>query len=410
MTRGGGARPRAVVIGAGIGGLAAAAGLHAAGWEVTACERAASLEPVGAGLALAPNGLRALDVFGAGDAVRAQAISQEIGIRRPDGRWLLRSSTERMIIDRFGDPVILLPRSRLIEALASRVPAGVLALSTEVTSAGPDGHVVTTAGELDVDLVVAADGISSAVRAALFPAHPGLRYAGFTTWRLLTPEVPADFGLVPMAETWGRGSVFGVMPLADGRVYCYAAAVAAEGARSADGELAELVRRFGGWHSPIPALLAMAEPGAVLRHDVSELAAPLPAMDSGRIALLGDAAHPMTPNLGQGACQALEDAAVLSRLATATATAADGPATSGVSADGSRAATALARYTSLRLPRTTQVVRLSRRAGRMATWTSPPAVALRDGLALALGKVAPAAALRGLATIYDWHPPDGPGA
>ena len=384
----GAARPRAVIIGAGIGGLAAAAGLHAAGWDVTAYERAASLEPVGAGLALAPNGLRALDVFGAGDAVRAHAIGQEIGIRRPDGRWLLRSSTERMVTDRFGDPVILLPRSRLIEALASRVPAGVLALSTEVTSAGQDGHVATTAGPLDADLVVAADGLSSATRAALFPAHPGPRYAGFTTWRLLTPEFP---GPVPMSETWGPGSVFGVMPLADGRVYCYAAAPAPRGAHSPDGELAELVRRFGGWHKPIPALLASATPGSVLRHDVAELAEPLPAMHRGRVALLGDAAHPMTPNLGQGACQALEDAAVLARLATGL--------------DGSGVPGMLASYTAMRLARTTKIVRLSRRAGRMTTWTSPPAIALRDGLAMTLGKLAPAAALRGLAPIYDWHPP-----
>jgi 2-polyprenyl-6-methoxyphenol hydroxylase-like FAD-dependent oxidoreductase len=380
-----------VVIGGGIGGLAAAAGLHAAGWDVTACERAASLEPVGAGLALAPNGLRALDVFGAGDSARAHAVSQEIGMRRPDGRWLLRSSTEHMIVDRFGDPVILLPRSSVIEALVAHVPSGVLSLSTEVTSVdGQDRRVMTTAGDLDADLVVAADGISSAVRASLFPAHPGLRYAGFTTWRLLT-EAPAAGGPVPMAETWGRGSVFGVMPLADGRVYCYAAALAPEGAHGAGDEQAELVRRFGGWHEPIPGLLAAAAPASVLRHDVFELAAPLPAMHGGRIALLGDAAHPMTPNLGQGACQALEDAAVLTRL------------TAG--ADATAVPAQLARYTTMRLARTSRVVRLSRRAGRMTTWTSPVAVALRDGLALTLGKVAPAAALRGLASIYDWHAP-----
>jgi len=83
------AAARAVVIGAGIGGLAAAAGLRAAGWDVTVCERAAALEPVGAGLALAPNGLRALDALGIGDAVRAYAVPQELGIRSPDGRWLL---------------------------------------------------------------------------------------------------------------------------------------------------------------------------------------------------------------------------------------------------------------------------------------------------------------------------------
>lgn len=381
---------RVVVIGGGIGGLAAAAGLHEAGWDVTAFERAPSLEPVGAGLALAPNGLRALDVFGAGDSARAHAVSQELGMRRPDGRWLLRSSTGRMITDRFGDPVILLPRSSVIGALVAHVPPGVLSLPVEVTAADPDGHVVTSAGELDADLVVAADGIGSAVRASLFPAHPGLRYAGFTTWRLLTDAAAAG-GPVPMAETWGRGSVFGVMPLADGRVYCYAAAPAPEGAHGAGDEQAELVRRFGGWHEPIPSLLAAAAPAAVLRHDVFELAAPLPAMHRGRIALLGDAAHPMTPNLGQGACQALEDAAVLTRLAAG----ADAPAVPGL----------LARYTTMRLARTSRVVRLSRRAGRMTTWTSPAAVALRDGLAATLGKIAPAAALRGLASIYDWHAP-----
>ena len=113
-----------MVIGAGIGGLAAAAGLRSAGWDVTAFERATSLEPVGAGLALAPNGLRALDVIGAGDALRALAVPQELGIRRSDGRWLMRSTTGHMIADRFGDPVILVTRAAVIDALTARVPTG----------------------------------------------------------------------------------------------------------------------------------------------------------------------------------------------------------------------------------------------------------------------------------------------
>ena len=380
-----------MVIGAGIGGLAAAAGLHAAGWDVTACERARSLEPVGVALALAPNGLRALDAIGAGDALRALAVPQELGIRRWDGRWLMRSTTGRMISDRFGDPVILLPRAAVIDALAARVPGGVLCLATEVTSVESGGkaaaRVATTAGELDADLVVAADGIGSASRSALFPGHPGLRYAGFTTWRLLTGPVT---GQVPMAESWGRGTVFGVMPLSDGRVYCYAAAPADPGASAGD-ELPELVRLFGGWHEPIPGLLAITRPQDVLRHDVAELAAPLPSFHRGRAALLGDAAHPMTPNLGQGACQALEDAAVISWLAAGT-----GPdAVTGM----------LARYTAARLPRTTDVVRWSRRAATMTTWASPPAVAFRNTVARLTGRLAPGAALRGLAAIYGWQPP-----
>lgn len=219
-------RRTAVVIGAGIGGLAAAAGLHAAGWNVTLCERAAALEPVGSGLALAPNGLRALDVVGAGDPLRAMAVPQEPGIRRRDGRWLVRG-TGTMIAERFGDPVTLVTRAAVVGALLARVPARVLALSSAATSVEPGGpaaaRVVTTAGDLDADLVVAADGIRSAARTALFPAHPGLRYAGFTTWRLLVgPADGADGadGDVPMAESWGRGMVFGVMPLAGGQVYC----------------------------------------------------------------------------------------------------------------------------------------------------------------------------------------------
>jgi 2-polyprenyl-6-methoxyphenol hydroxylase-like FAD-dependent oxidoreductase len=131
---------RAVVIGAGIGGLAVAAGLRLAGWHVTVCERAASLEPVGAGLALAPNGLRALDAIGAGDRLRALAVPQELGLRRPDGRWLVRSTTGRMISDRFGDPVILLPRVAVIDELTAHVPARLISLSTEtvlVEQGGP---------------------------------------------------------------------------------------------------------------------------------------------------------------------------------------------------------------------------------------------------------------------------------
>jgi 2-polyprenyl-6-methoxyphenol hydroxylase-like FAD-dependent oxidoreductase len=385
------ARARAVVIGAGIGGLAAAAGLCSAGWDVTACERATSLEPVGAGLALGPNGLRALDVIGAGNALRALAVPQELGIRHSSGRWLMRSTTGQMVADRFGDPVILVPRAAVIDALAARVPGEVLSLGTEVKSVKPGGgaaaRVSTTAGELEADLVVAADGIRSATRAALFPGQPELRYSGVTAWQLLTR--PVD-GPVPMAESWGRGTVFGVMPLSDRRVYCYATALASPGTRAAD-ELAELVRLFGTWHEPIPALLATARPQDVIRRDVAELTAALPSFHRGRTALLGDAAHPMTPNLGQGACQALEDAAVLTRLAAG--------------AQPDSVAALLGRYTADRLPRTTDVVRWSRRAATMTTWASPPAVAVRDTLSWLAGKLAQGATLRTLAPVYGWQPP-----
>ncbi len=150
-----------MVIGAGIGGLAAAAGLCAAGWDVTACERARSLEPVGVALALAPNGLRALDAIGAGDALRALAVPQELSIRRCDGRWLMRSTTGRMVSDRFGDPVILLPRAAVIDALAATfiaamtetVPCRTYSNSRRASRparAGICGAVERTARDIDI--------------------------------------------------------------------------------------------------------------------------------------------------------------------------------------------------------------------------------------------------------------------
>ena len=150
--------------------------------------------------------------------------------------------------------------------------------------------------------------------------------------------------------------------------------------------------------APIPALLATARPQDVLRHDVAELAVPLPSLHRCRAVLLGDAAHPMTPNLGQGACQALEDAAVISRLAAGT--------------QPDQVAGLLNSYTAARRPRTTDVVRWSRRAAAMATWASPPAVGMRNMLTGLTGKLAPGAALRGLAPVYGWQPPEeaGPGS
>ncbi|WP_181138710.1 FAD-dependent monooxygenase, partial [Streptomyces sp. Ru73] len=225
---------------------------------------------------------------------------------------------------------------------------------------------------------------------ALVPRHRP-RYAGVTTWRFV---VPAPAGGVAPHETWGAGMLWGSQPLHDGRVYAYASALAPAGGRAPDGERAELLRRFGAWHRPVPDLLAAVEPGAVLRNDVYAVARPLPAYHRGRVALLGDAVHPMPPHLGQGGGQAIEDAVVLGLLAR--------PA-------GDLAA-ALAEYTRVRLPRTTEVVRRSARVARLATWRSAPARTLRAALLAGTARLAPDLALRALDGIADWNPPGGPGA
>ncbi|MGN9784125.1 FAD-dependent monooxygenase [Nonomuraea sp. ZG12] len=395
---------KAVVIGGGIGGLTAGIALHREGWEVTVLERAPRLEPVGSGLAISANGLRALDTLELGDAVRELSrVQGQAGVRAADGRWLTHT-TEDKARQRYGDSVVVLLRATLVDLLVKALGPQRLRLDTTATgvdaatgtvrtaATGPEtstGKVRIDGDELRADLVVAADGIGSPVRAALFPGHPGPVYAGVTAWRGLVPrpDVP-----IQSSESWGRGTVFGAHPISDDLVYFYATDLAPAGAAHGD-QREELLRRFGGWHQPVPAVLRAADPARIIRNDLYYLREPLPAMHSGRVALVGDAAHPMTPNLGQGACQAIEDAVVLARLA-----------------DGGLAAYTLSAYTEARLRRTAEVVRRSMSICAMTKLRNPVAVALRDrGMSLAT-RLTPDLMLRSMDGILGWRPPARPGS
>ncbi|MFI1735436.1 FAD-dependent monooxygenase [Streptomyces acidicola] len=383
-------RSHAVIVGGGIGGLAAAVALHLSGWRVTVLERARSLEPVGAAISLAPNSLRALDVIGLGDEIRGLAAWQgDGGVRTPSGRWLSRANTAALA-ERFGGPLVLLHRSTLIDRLAARLPEDAVRVSVPAALTDPGGpdrpaRVSTPEGELEADLVVAADGIHSAVRRVLFPDHPGPVYAGFTTWRVVIPVPGLHPGNVTSHETWGRGRIWGTHPLKDGRVYAYAAAMTPAGGHAPDDEQAVLGRRFGTWHDPIPQVIAAARPEDVLRHDVHHIAEPLPAFHRGRVALLGDAAHAMPPTLGQGGNQAVEDAIVLAAH----------------SGD-------LAAYTAARLPRTTEIARKAVGVARLNMMSGRVGTAVRDAMVAALSKAAPGLLLRSFDGIADWCPPQPP--
>ncbi|WP_200834278.1 FAD-dependent monooxygenase [Amycolatopsis alkalitolerans] len=258
-----------------------------------------------------------------------------------------------------------------------------------VTYERPDGESTATA-EVTADLVVAADGLHSTIRTTLLPAYPGPAYAGYVVWRGIVPaERAAALEQHAVTETWGRGQRFGIVPLTDGRTYWFAAASAPAGTHT-DDELAGLQTRYRDWHRPIPELLAATPPAAVLRHDIYYLRQPLPTYVANRVALLGDAAHAMTPDLGQGACLALEDAATLAGFAREPDIDA-----------------ALRRYDHARRPRTQRLVRESARIGRIAAWSHPAAAAFRN----ALVSLIPARRyLRSSADTYAWTPPPDPDA
>lgn len=351
---------KALIIGGGIGGLAAAIALKQIGLTVEIYERVTLLREVGAGLSLWANAVKALHYLGLGQAMRVLALPETAGGIRTATGDLLMSTTNTQLAAKFGELSVMVHRAELHDLLRHALGQE-LYLGMECTAVTEEAQGVRVrfrnGAEALGDLVIGADGLHSQVRAGLHGQQPP-RYAGYTAWRGVVSF--AHSRLQP-GETWGRGARFGQVPMQGDRVYWFAAYNTPAGQHSPDGEKAELLRIYGDWHDPIRSLIEATPETAILRNDIHDRP-PLTQWGGGRVTLLGDAAHPMTPNLGQGACQALEDAVVLAKQLQATA---DIP-------------TALRAYEAARIPRTTMIVEQSRRVGAVGQWANPLAVAVRN--------------------------------
>jgi 2-polyprenyl-6-methoxyphenol hydroxylase-like FAD-dependent oxidoreductase len=351
---------KAIVIGAGIGGLAAGIALQKAGVDVHIYERAEELKDIGAGISLWANAIQALRRLGLGDELLAASSPYNIGgLRLSDGTKLVSvsmSELERKV----GIPIVVLHRAELLALLLQAFESERVSLGRRCTGVEQVRDSITArfadGTHTSADVLIGADGLNSVVRSTLY-GEQRPRYAGCTAWRAV---VPFDVDAVRATETWGSGSVFGQVPMSGNRVYWYATKNVPEGGSSPH-EKSDLLRLFRGWHCPIEQLIESTPESAILRNDIYDRPV-LPHWSEGRITLLGDAAHPMTPFLGQGGCQAIEDAVVLAKCLSTHQTVASG----------------LQAYDTERAPRANALVKRSRLIGRIAQLEHPLAVRLRN--------------------------------
>jgi 2-polyprenyl-6-methoxyphenol hydroxylase-like FAD-dependent oxidoreductase len=364
------AAKKVIVIGAGIGGLATAIAARRAGLEPVLFERADELRKIslGGGLHIWPNAIKAFRQLDLGDAV--QGIGAEVE------RSHFRTSSGELLADlpvgdssrKVGAVTVGVSRGELHKLLSQA--AGEDSVHLGATCVGfsedADGVVARFADgrEERGNCLVGADGLYSAVRAQIHgPAKP--RYSGYTSWLALvdlpTAEAPPDV----LTVMFGRGARFIYYHVGNGRFGWIANLNAPEGGRDPEGPKAAVLAAYKGWASPVETLVSRTDESRIVRMDLMDRP-PIKRWGEGRVTLLGDAAHPMTPNIAQGACQAVEDAVVLMK-----------------SLEGhGDAAAALRSYEARRVDRTGTLVKRSRMVGAVGQWRSPLAVAFRNKVLL----------------------------
>lgn len=347
---------RAILIGGGIGGLTAAVALRKAGVQVTVYEQAEKLARIGAGLTLWNNATYVYKYLGLEEQIESAGVILRFSeIREQDGKRIARNETEKFQ-EKMGTPALGIHRADLQDILQAALPSDGICLRKKLIRIEQDSHQVNAFFEDgsrdESELLIGADGIHSAVREQLFPGV-SLRYAGYTAWRGIAPvsEGASEVALTPgtACEFWGQGARFGMLWVNPREVYWFATRNTKAGlVYEPDTQKALLLKWFGHWQAPIEELIALTPVDQILHNDILDIP-PFRSWKQGRVVLLGDAAHATTPNMGQGACQAIESGIVLAEQIQNTTDLEE----------------ALTRYESIRFPRTKWINQTSWQIGQV---------------------------------------------
>jgi 2-polyprenyl-6-methoxyphenol hydroxylase-like FAD-dependent oxidoreductase len=349
------------IIGAGIGGVAAGVALHQAGFTVKIFEKSSQLREAGAGMSLWPNGTGVLKKLGLLDAVARHGQSgTQFLVRSQAGKTLMEIGTAEA-----ETPTVCVQRAHLLRVLADALPAESFFAGHELAEVRFAGDKVdlrfSNREQLLCDGVAGADGIYSRMRGILAePSKPA--YRGYAIFRGIA-DVPENFQAGHNSESWGEGSRFGILAIGGNKVCWYATINLAEPPVAADWPKERLQEIFRGWHAPIPELIATTDQESIMVNGACDQQ-PARLWSKELATLIGDASHALTPNLGQGACMAMEDGLVLANCLSGQKDI----------AAGFRA------YEAKRFPRVRNAVWRSRWLGAVGQWESRAVVTVRNAV------------------------------
>lgn len=353
------------ILGGGIAGLSTAIALKNAGIETMVFEAAPEIKPVGAGLGLGANAIKAFKILGIDkEVMNAGRFLPSFTVYNQDGKIITRTDSVS-VSKKYGLDNFTIHRADLHKLLLSKINPATVETNKRVERIEQNKNTIflhfKDGTVHETDYLIAAEGIHSVVRNYLLPQSKP-RYAGYTCWRAVIDNT--NLQLNECSETWGTKGRFGIVPLADNKIYWFACVnTIAENPVMKNFTTGNLLDQFAGYHYPIPAILKETKNESLIWADINDIK-PINKYAFNNILLIGDAAHATTPNLGQGACQAIEDAVILAEEIK----------------NCSNLVTAFKQFEQKRLRRTHWIVNTSKSVGKVAQLENKFLAAVRNFL------------------------------